>query len=74
MFIFRVHEQEVKPNYNMANLKGNAFPRSKSLLNIRMSLKSGICAELQNNYNLVWQILCSLTDDNLKATICSFKW
>lgn len=75
MRTFIVHEQgEVKPNYNVANLRGNTFPCSISLLNIRMPLKSRICADLNKNDNLVWQCPCSLADDNLKVIIHGFKW
>lgn len=73
MLIFRLHEQEVQPNCKMANLKGNTFLPIISLVIIKMSLKSRICAELNKNYNLVWQFLSSLTDDNLRVTIHNFK-
>lgn len=74
ILIFRLHELgEVHPNYKMENLKGNSFPALISLVIIELSLKSRICAELKKNYKLVWQFLCSLTDDNLRVTIRSFK-
>lgn len=59
MIIFRQHEQEVQPNYKTANLKGDTFPPFISLVIIKMSLKTRICAELNKNYNLVWQFMCS---------------
>lgn len=74
ILIFRLHELgEVHPNYKMENLKGNSLPPLISLVIVELSLKSRICAELNKNYKLVWQFLCSLTDDNLRVTIHSFK-
>lgn len=55
------------------NLKGNTFLPFTSLVIIKMSLKSRICAELNKNYSLIWQFLCFLADDNLRVRIHSFK-